>query len=338
MFGRHGTLWQVTIAVVGLAIVALVLIGPRARERATMITSPAAIVGVGSSTADRVQTAPAIEQTSDPAAPAPADPAAPAPDPSRPGAPAQPGTGVSGGVSGGVQATTGGALPSAPAVSSLSNVAGTATKTLFSDNFQNDPLASALPTGWSLLDTVTGSTGGGLLGGLPLVGGLLGGGATQTVTSLLPTTLLDGGTHVLGRATGSWQHLTVNAAGSSSWADYTATADLKPISGSGFVGVGGRVQNASNYLTCGIVNGQGLELLQVVNGQSQVLSSKPLSIAPNVFHTVQMTMQGGSVSCAMDGVTVLNGKTSTLTSGPLGLIALGSLASEFDNVRALALP
>src|SRR2546423_6720640 len=156
MFGRHGTLWQVTIAIVGLAIVALVLVGPRARERANLISSPAAVVGANNNTAERVQTARTIEQAGDPAAPVAADPAASAPDPAQPGGSAQPGTGVSGGVGGGVKATTGGgALPSVPAVGNVTSVANTATKTLFADNFQNDTLSTALPAGWSLLDTGT---------------------------------------------------------------------------------------------------------------------------------------------------------------------------------------
>ena len=45
MFGRHGTLWQILIATIGLAIVAVVLIGPRAHDRTQMVSQPTAIVG-----------------------------------------------------------------------------------------------------------------------------------------------------------------------------------------------------------------------------------------------------------------------------------------------------
>jgi len=330
MFGRHGTLWQVTVAIVGLAIVGVVLVGPRLRERSTMVAAPTAIVA---NNADRVAVAPSAVQApaADPIAPAPADPAAPTADPAAP----QPGAGVSAGVqaSGGAS----GPVPALPSVPGVSAVTGTATKTLFSDNFETDPLTRALPAGWSLLDSVQQTTGGGLplVGGL--LGGLLGGGSTSSVTSLLPTSLLDG-THVLGRTNGSWSHLVVDSSGGTSWANYTASVDVKPLSGSGFVGVGGRFQDASNFVSCGIENGSALELLQVVDGKQKLLASQPLAAVPNVFHTIQMTMQGGKLSCSMDGQVVLNGTTSTLTSGPLGLIALGSLSSEFDNVRAIALP
>jgi len=338
MLGRHGTLWQVTVAIVGLAIVAVVLVGPRMRERSTMVAAPTAVVAPNIPT-DRVSSAPAAEQATDPAAaaaPAPGDQASNPDSGAQPARPSRSGVAVSGGAGAGVKA--GGALPSLPAIGGLTGATGVG-RTLFSDGFESDPLTTALPTGWLLGDTASsGGGGGGLLGGLPLVGGLLGGGGTSSVTSLLPTTLLDGGDHTLARAGGSWSHLSVNATGGGSWADYSAIADVKPLSGSGFVGVGGRVLNVNNYLTCGIQSGQGLELFQVVNGQSRLLASKPLSIAPNVFHTVDMTMKGGQVSCGMDGTTILNGTTSTLTSGPLGLIALGNLASEFDNVRAVTLP
>jgi len=329
MFGRHGTAWQVTVAIVGLAIVGVVLIGPRMRERSTMVTSPTAIVA---NNADRVSVAPAAEQApppADPAAPAPADPSAPNPDPAAP----RPGAGLKS-AGDAVKATTSG-LPSVPAISAVTN---TATSTLFADNFESDPLTRALPTGWRLLDASQTSSG----GGLPLVGGLLsgllgGGGATSSVTSLLPTSLLDG-THVLGRSGGSWSHLVADTSGGTSWANYTASVDVKPLSGSGFVGVGGRFVDSSNFVSCGIQNGSALELLQVVDGQTRVLASQPLAAVPNVFHTVQMTMNGSQLSCSMDGQLSLNGVTSTLTSGPLGLVALGSLSSEFDNVRAIALP
>lgn len=326
MLGRHGTLWQVTVAIAGLAIVGVVLVGPRARERATMITDPSAIVAPNSPI-ERVRT-----QAADPA-PAPAAPSDQAP--SGPG-PAAPGAGagvtVSGtGASGGARATSGappGALPSVPAVSGVG-------QTLFSDTFQGDPLGRGLPAGWRLDDVVSSaSSGGGLIGSLPLVGSLLGGGGgAPSLSSLLPSLSMDGGSRVLVRQSGAWSHLSAG----SSWGDFSASAGVKPLAGTGFAGVSGRVLDAGNFLTCGIRGGSALQLLQVVDGQQQLLGSRPLAVAPNVFHVVQMTMQGGQVSCAMDGVDLLRG-TSSLSSGRLGLVALGDLASEFDDVRAIALP
>jgi hypothetical protein len=318
MFGKHGTMWQVTLGIVGLAIVAVVLIGPRARG--TMISSPSAAV--------KSSAAVTPAQITSQATPAPAatDPAATQPTPAPPapaaGTPTGPGNPVSSAANGAVS-TTASALP-----------AGLG-QTLFSDSFQSAPLTSGVPAGWHLTDPVPAAGSLPVLGGL--LGGLLGGGGTSSVTSL-PAVLLDGTQHVLGRTSDSWSHISADAAGSSSWADYSVSADVKPMSSStGMVSVAGRFKDSNNFLSCGIRDGSSLQLWQVVNGQSQLLASQPLSTVSSTFHTLRMVMKGGQIGCSMDGTVSLHGVTSSLTSGGLGLVALGNLAAEFDNVRAATL-
>jgi hypothetical protein len=213
-------------------------------------------------------------------------------------------------------------------------------QTLFSDSFTSDPVGSGVPTGWQLADPTTSTSGQSSSGsGVPVLGGLLNtlglGSTAGQVTDLIPSIVNLNGTHVLSRVANSWSHLSAGSV----WADYSVSADMKTVSVStGFMGVAGRFESASTFLACGIQNGTTLELLQVVNGQAQVLASSPLSAPANVFNTVQMTMQGASLSCSMNGTMVLHATGTSITSGKIGLVALGGVSSAFDNVKAIALP
>ncbi|HEY4025870.1 MAG TPA: hypothetical protein VGO86_05510 [Candidatus Dormibacteraeota bacterium] len=345
MMSRRGGGWQTAVAIAGLAIVGVVLVAPRAREAASLVAAPSAAVAPSSKLA--IQGSQSTQATDQQSADTSAPPAAPAAPPqSGTSAPAAPSAGLA----------TGAHAIGGTSLSGVTGALPVVGKTLFSDNFATDPLTTGLPTGWQLTDTTkvvtdtTQSVAGGLPvlgavtgsggGGLPILGGLLGGllggsgSATSTVTNLLPSVVMDG-THVLSRSTNSWSIL---SAGSPAM-DFSVSADMKPMSSDlGFVGVAGRFLDASNYLTCGIRNGQSLQLWQVVGGQAKLLSAKPLSIASGVFHTVNMAMKGSQVSCAMDGGTLLSSTGATLTNGKLGLIAVGDLASEIGNVKAATLP
>jgi hypothetical protein len=352
MMSKRGGGWQTAVAIAGLAIVGVVLVAPRAREAASLVAAPSAAVAPSSKLT--VQSPLEPQPTDQPAtAPAADAPAAPAPgDSGSSAAPAAPRASVKGGAQGqaGPVSAVGGVTAGVPAAAGV-------TKTLFNDGFASDPLATGLPAGWTLAsatrvasDTTqsvagglpilgsggaTSSGGGGLLGSLPLVGGLLGGGgATSAVSNLLPSVVQDG-THVLSRATNSWSIL---SAGTSA-TDFSVSADVKPMSSEvGFVGVAGRLLDANNYLTCGIRNDKSLQLWQVVGGQATLLDTQSLAVASGVFHTISMVMNGSQVSCAMDGANLLNTSGASLTNGKLGLIALGDLTSEIDNVRAATLP
>jgi hypothetical protein len=161
------------------------------------------------------------------------------------------------------------------------------------------------------------------------------GSTTQTVTDLLPSTVLDGSQHVLDRVTNTWSHLSAGSA----WLDYSASADLKPASASsGYVGVAARYQDANNYVSCGIQSGGVLQLWDVVGGKATLLASKPLSVASGVFHKVRLDAQSNQLSCAMDGTMLLHGTDLSVKGGRIGLIALGDVTSEFANVLATGLP
>jgi hypothetical protein len=323
MFGRHGTVWQVLLAITGLLIVTVVLVVPHGRGT-TLESNPAAVVG--SNAEQNAQSSqPVVQQApgQDTATPAPApssDPAASAGASGDASGSANAGTGMgSGSGSGSVR------LPAAPAPA----VSGIG-RTLFSDNFMSDPLGLGLPSGWQLGDPL--STGGGLAG-LPILGALLGGG--QSSSSILPSTVQDGTSHVLTRAAGSWSRL---SAGPSA-VDYSASADVEMVgSGSGFAGVAGRFVNASNFLACGLGTGGALQLWQVAAGRQQLLASTPAAITSGVFHTVRMNLQGGQASCSVDGGSSVQASGVMTGGGRIGLVALGDMASQFDNVLATALP
>ena len=337
MFGKHGTVWQVGLAVLGLLIVGIVLFGPHGRAT-SLVAAPAADVANNNSTTGTTAHPVVVVQQPDAQQPgsdqsgsqaaAPADGSAS----SDTGAGAQAGSGsASASNSTSARAGTGSvALPALPAVPAVPAV-GSVGRTLFLDNFASDPLGLGLPTGWLLADP-TGSSSGGGLGGLPIVGGLLGG-LTSSTTSLVPSVVNDG-THVLSRQSGSWSHL---AAGPMT-VDSTASASVKMLGrSSGFVGVAGRFQDVNNSIMCGLSGPNTLQLWQVVNGQQQLLASQPVSAALNVFHTIKMVMQGSQMSCSLDGGSMLQA-TGTLTSpGRIGLVALGDATSEFTNVLSTAL-
>jgi hypothetical protein len=331
MFGRFGSAWRAALAIVGLGIVALVLVVPHGREAVQLFVAPAAEVGPAitpmTRTVDHTQLP--VQAQADAPATAPMD--TPSPEAS---ADPTPGTAA---VSGTARTSTGtgaGAGPTAARANGSQTgqvQLGTGTSTgttsgrvLFSDNFENDPLATQVPSGWQLGDTTRS-----LLGGLPIIGSLVGGLSTS---SLLPSAVLDG-THVLTRATGSWSHLTAGPATT----DSSVSGDLKVAQpGTGFAGIAGRVVDTNNFVTCGLRNGSTLQLLQVVGGRQQVLDSRSLTLAGGAFHTIRMDLTGGVATCALDGVPLLRGTGALTGSGRVGLIALGDVVSEFDNVTMTA--
>jgi hypothetical protein len=324
MFGKHGTVWQVGLAVIGLVIVGIVLFGPRGRAT-TLVTNPTADVANSAQAAPAAVQQPAAQQQSadqpsgGQAAAAPSDGATAAA--ASTGSAALPAASTS---AGGTAVARAGAatLPALAAVPAVSTVG----RTLFLDNFTSDPLGTALPTGWLLADPTSG------LGGLPILGSLLGG-----LTSSTPVpSIVNDGVHVLSRPAGSWSHL---AAGPMS-VDSTATAGVKMLggSGSGFVGVAGRFQDANNSVMCGVSGGSTLQLWQIVAGRQQLLASTPVAAAMNVFHTIRMDLQGSQMACSLDGGSVLHATGSWTSPGRLGLVALGDVTSEFNSVMATALP
>lgn len=318
MFGRHGTVWQVGLAALGLIIVGFVLLGPRGQGTTPLIAAPAGQLGSNGARAALPASQAVVQQP-------PADQSG-----QQAAASGDPGTGSAAGAATGSAALP--ALPALPAVAAVpaAPALSTAGRTLFLDNFAGDPLGPGLPAGWLLADPTSSSSG---LGGLPILGGLLGG-LTSSGASPVPSVVNDG-THVLSRTAGSWSHL---AAGPVT-ADSTASADVKMLSGSsGFVGIAGRLVDASNMVGCGLRNGTVLQLWQLVDGRQQLLASSPVTAAMNVFHTIRMQLEGGQLTCSLDGADLLHATGSWTSPGHIGLVALGDVTSEFDNVVSTALP
>lgn len=323
MFGKHGTVLQIGLAAIGLVIVVVVLIGPRGHQTTSLIATPAADLGANGTPAAHAVVQQAGDQSSGGQAAAPSDGSAPAGSGSaaQQAAPASASAGATTSSSGSASA----ALPSVPAVPAVGGLG----RTLFLDNFTSDPLG-ALPTGWLLADPTSSSSG---LGGLPILGTLLGG-LTQSGGGPVPS-IVDDGAHVLSRPAGSWSHI---AAGPMT-VDSAATADVRMLGqSSGFAGVTGRFQDVNDSLMCGLNGGNVLQLWQTVGGHQQLLASTPVAAAMNVFHTVTMAMQGGQVSCSLDGGSTLHATGSWTSPGRVGLVALGNVTSEFDRVAATALP
>jgi hypothetical protein len=175
---------------------------------------------------------------------------------------------------------------------------------LFSDDFERDAVAGGLPAGWLQGDDS-------------------------------PVGVAVDGSHVLSYQSRAGRVL---AAGSG-WTDYAVSADVRPaLVALGDVGVAGRYVDANGHYACTVHDGAGLELWRVWSGQRLKLDGQAAAVSGATgFHSVRLEMRGGQLSCSLDGVTVLHASDGSIQSGRLGLVSLGALPSEFDNVTATAL-
>jgi endoglucanase len=175
---------------------------------------------------------------------------------------------------------------------------------VFFDDFERDPLDGALPAGWLQGDDS-------------------------------PVSVALDGSHVLSYRSHAGRVL---AAGSV-WTDYAVSADVRPaLIAVGDIGVAGRYVDANAYYACTVHDGAGLELWRMWNGSRQKLDGQLAAVSGAAgFHSVRLEMRGSQLTCSLDGVTLLHATDGSVPAGRLGLVSLGALPSEFDNVTATAL-
>lgn len=166
---------------------------------------------------------------------------------------------------------------------------------LFSDNFESDPIGTAIST-------------------LGLSG------TGQSIA-------LDG-SHVLLTGPGT----DVDSFGDGGWTNYSVTASVKPLLSSAAL-VGGRAQSSTYFYACGLRGGQ-LWLGKMYGGTWYVFSTAAFAYSGTSWYTVTLTMAGDNLTCTATspaGVTATATATETYFGSGKGVVsAIG--AAEFDNL------
>jgi len=176
-----------------------------------------------------------------------------------------------------------------------------AASTLFSDDFGAKPLGSWTPSPLGLVSHWSGAAG---------------------------TAAYDGGGH-----TQLWT-------GSGTWTDYTLEAKFKLSNGNDFPGgIRGRVNPATGAgYAVWIYPAEGvIKLFRSVawnidtTGLTLITQASVGTIAPSVFHKLDLTFSGSQITVALDGTTAITTTDSTLTAGAVAL-DVSNQPIEFDDV------
>ncbi|NOZ20537.1 MAG: PDZ domain-containing protein [Planctomycetes bacterium] len=131
------------------------------------------------------------------------------------------------------------------------------------------------------------------------------------------------------------------AAGHTFWSDTTTGASVRSL-GQGAFGLATCVRDPKNYLLFRWSADESedrrgaLDLVQVVDGQSKVLATRPGGFAPEQYYRLRLSVQGASVHAYVDGVPVLDATVPDLTWGRAGLYAANSLGVYFDDVEVIS--
>ncbi|MFG1992411.1 polysaccharide lyase family 1 protein [Actinoplanes sp. NPDC048988] len=167
----------------------------------------------------------------------------------------------------------------------------------------------------------------------------------------------DGDANGWSRSGGSWSVVTdgspafrqtstgANArvlAGTTSWADYTVRARVKPIAFAATgrtAGVAARVRSSSEYYAFVLTGGGAAQLQRVSGGTATVLGTAAAGgAATGAWRVLALTVQGSTLTGSVDGAAVVRATDSTLSSGRIGLLASYASASFDDVVVASPTP
>jgi hypothetical protein len=123
--------------------------------------------------------------------------------------------------------------------------------------------------------------------------------------------------------------------GSSSWSNYTVTAQVKVenFNGANRVNLCARYRDGNNYYAASLYNSKGgvLELRKKVSGSSATLAAKKLPLSSGVWYIMQLKVNGANLSLAVNGVEQLSVTDNSFTSGGIGLVAYKA-AAKFDEI------
>ena len=131
------------------------------------------------------------------------------------------------------------------------------------------------------------------------------------------------------------------SAGSTSWTDYTVSADVKVNPSSGRAWVVARHQSAGNFYACGLDAGQNLFLGKQVGGSWSVLGSNGYSYNGTTWYHIDFSVQGNSLTCAVNEPGSGHSRTVTASAAdfPSGSIgATGDSGAEYRNFVVMSLP
>ncbi|GAB3842727.1 family 16 glycoside hydrolase [Dactylosporangium cerinum] len=122
-------------------------------------------------------------------------------------------------------------------------------------------------------------------------------------------------------------------AGDSGWTNYTVQASVKPLTlgSGGFAGLLARSTSATTYYRLALLPGNSVQLQAVNSGSVTVLGSASRTVATGTWYTLSITVNGSSVSGAVDGTMVGTATNTSIAKGRIGLQTAYSTAN-FDNV------
>jgi hypothetical protein len=169
--------------------------------------------------------------------------------------------------------------------------------TLFSDNFEADPLGSP-PAGWTVA------------------------GGTWTVTQ--------DATHVLSQTSTTAGALDEIVAGSTAWTDYTLQVAVKAPSGSDSFGIAGRRTDAGDNYQLLLKLGNLWYLGKRVAGNWVTLATGTFTYTAGTWYTFTLTMKGTTISGAINGTALATATDTSFSSGAISLRT--RLPGEYDSV------
>jgi hypothetical protein len=123
-------------------------------------------------------------------------------------------------------------------------------------------------------------------------------------------------------------------AGEASWADYTVSARVKPLSfgSGGLVGLLARAKTSTTFYRLALLPPANQVQLQAVNsGNVTVLGALSRTVAVGSWHTLSLSVTGTTISGSVDGVAVGSGSSSVSAGGRIGL-QTGYATAGFDDV------
>jgi hypothetical protein len=172
-----------------------------------------------------------------------------------------------------------------------------ASSTLFADNFESDTLG-AFPPNWTL---VSGSW----------------------------SVQLDG-TQVLEQTNTSTSSESRVLAGSAGWTDYVFQADVRPGPNNPSLGfqIIARLTDSNNYYSFGLFSNTWYLKKRVAGTQTTITQGN--FTYTSQFYTFIFSLQGSSISAAINGTTVASVTDTSLSSGMIGFST--KAMSEIDNV------
>jgi hypothetical protein len=117
--------------------------------------------------------------------------------------------------------------------------------------------------------------------------------------------------------------------GQASWTNYTYQARIQAGSTGSTTGILGRYADNNNYYMFALNNGN-VVLKKKVRGTTTTLQSAPYSFNSSTFYTLQLSMNGSTISGSVNGVALVSATDSSLSSGKIALYSTG--AGWWDDV------